>query len=127
MFTHDASTLLSRTRLIRSSNNVKSSFKTCSCDSKQNKMPTDEESYKKLEAKLKATEDEKEKLEAKLKATDDEKNDNNLKAKIKAKFTAMFKGMSEDERENMKAKLKGVEDEENMKAMDEVHKEMFNA
>ena len=87
-------------------------------------MPTDEESYKKLEAKLKATEETKEKLEAKLKAADDEKNNNNLKAKLKAKFSAMFKGMSENERENMKAKLKGVEDEENMKAMEEVHKEM---
>jgi len=106
------------------SNKAKSSFKTCTCDVKQKEMPTDAESYKNLEAKLKATEDEKEKLEAKLKSNEDEKNDNNLKAKMKAKFSAMFKGMSEEEREKMQAKLKGVEDEENMKAMEEVHDEM---
>ena len=106
------------------SNKSKSSFKTCTCDVKQNIMPTDEESYKKLEAKLKGIEDEKNNLEAKLKGIEDDKQENNLKAKMKAKFSAMFKGMSEDEREKMQAKLKGVEDEENMKAMEEVHKEM---
>ena len=106
------------------SNKAKSSFKTCTCNSKQLTMSAEETKIKELEAKLKATEDEKDDFKAKLKANDDEKNDNNLKAKLKAKFSAMFKGMSEDERENMKAKLKGVEDEENMKAMEEVHKEM---
>jgi len=106
------------------SNKAKTSFKTCTCDAKQNEMPTDAESYKELEAKLKATDDENKDMKAKLKGMEDEKHDNNLKAKLKAKFSAMFKGMSEDEREEMKAKLKGVEDEENMKAMEEVHKEM---
>ncbi len=107
------------------SNKAKSSFKTCTCGSKQNEMSeNDPEAYKKLEAKLKATEDEKEKLEAKLKATEDDKDKETIKAKLKAKFSAMFKGMTEDEREKMQAKLKGVEDEENMKAMGEIHKEM---
>lgn len=105
------------------SHKAKSSFKTCTCDSKQLEMPEDDKT-KDLEAKLKATEDDKEKLEAKLKGIVDEKDTETKAAKMKAKFSAMFKGMTEDERENMKGKLKGVEDEENMKAMEEVHKEM---
>ncbi len=108
------------------SNKAKSSFKTCTCDSNRLKTMSAEETnkIKDLEAKLKGTDDEIKNLKSKLKSNEDEKNDTNLKAKLKAKFTAMFKGMSNDERENMKAKLKGVEDEENMKAMDDVHKEM---
>ena len=108
----------------KESHKAKSSFKTCTCDVKQNKMPDDTQKIKDLEAKLKATDDEKNNLEAKLKGIEDDNDKNNLKAKLKARFSAMFKGMSEDEREKMQAKLKGVEDEENMKAMEEVHKEM---
>lgn len=106
------------------SNKGKSSFKTCTCDLKQLEMSDDENKIKDLEAKLKGVDEKKEKLEAKLKGMEDEKNNSNLKSKLKAKFSAMFKGMTSDERENMKGKLKGVEDEENMNAMEEVHKEM---
>jgi len=106
------------------SNKAKSSFKTCTCESKQNKMSADENKVKDLEAKLKAAEDDNKDLKGKLKANEDDKDTEAKYSKIKAKFSAMFKGMTEDERENMKGKLKGVEDEENMKAMHEVHDEM---
>lgn len=107
----------------KETNNEKSSFKTCTCDVKQKEMPTDEE-HNNLKARLKATEDEKKNLEAKLKANEDKESKDAKYGKAKAKFSAMFKGMSEKERDDMQAKLKGMEDEEDMKAMDEVHKEM---
>lgn len=104
-------------------NNGKSSFKTCTCDVNRKEMPTDEE-YNNLKAKLKGMEDDKKDLEAKLKANEDDKDTEAKYGKLKAKFSALFKGNTDEEREKLIAKLKGMEDEEEMKAMEEVHKEM---
>jgi len=101
-----------------SKNNAKSSFKTCTCDTKQNKMD-DAEKVKELESKLKSQDEEKVKLESKLKSQDEEKV-KEVTAK-KARYSKLFaESESEEDSKKMYAKLKAVtEDKEELKAMDE--------
>ena len=101
------------------SKKAKSSFKTCSCSAKQNKMDHDEE--KELRAK-------KEELEAKLRAAE-EKEKEHEKAKSheakKGRYAKLFANTEDEEREKMVARLKaGEEDKDELKAMEEVHKDM---
>ncbi len=96
------------------SNNLKSSFKTCTCKSRQLEM--DESEYKE---KMKANEDKVKELESKLKSQD-EKQKEELESR-KAKYSKLF-AQTEDEEDGKKmyARLKATtEDKEDLKAMDE--------
>ena len=103
---------------------AKSSFKTCSCDAKQNKMPDEKE----LEAKLKAQEDKTKELEAKLKAQEDEKNNEKSHEARKGRYAKLFANTEEKEREKMVASLRANEyDKDDLKAAMEVDEDMKKA
>ena len=96
------------------SNNLKSSFKTCTCKSRQ--LDMDESEHKK---EMKANEDKVKELESKLKSQD-EKHEEELKSR-KAKYSKLFaQTENEDDSKKMYARLKAtIEDKEDLKAMDE--------
>lgn len=100
------------------SNKAKSSFKTCTCDTKQNNMP-DEEKIKELESKLKAQDEEKKELESKLKSQNEEK-EKEMTAK-KARYSKLFsQSENDDDGKKMYARLKATtDDKDELKAMDE--------
>jgi len=102
-----------------SKNSAESSFKTCTCDTKQNKMPDDDNKVKDLESKLKATETEKKELESKLKSQDEDK-EKQVSSK-KARYSKLFaQSDSEEDSKKMYAKLKATtEDKDELKAMDD--------
>ena len=102
------------------SNKAKSSFKTCTCKAKQNKMPDVEQ----LEKDLKAMEEDKKKLEAKLKGMEDKEEQHKSFESKKGKYAKLFAGTEDEDREKMVAKLKGMDDEDEHKAANEVHEEM---
>ena len=94
------------------SNNLKSSFKTCTCS----KIILDEKEHEEMKSKLKATEIVKEELEAKLKAQDEKE----LELR-KAKYSKLFaQTENEDDSKKMYARLKATtDDKEDLKAVDE--------
>jgi len=96
------------------SNNLKSSFKTCTCS----KINLDEEEHKEMKAKLKATEENNKKLESKLKAQD-EKHEKELESR-KAKYSKLFaQTENEEDSKKMYARLKATtDDKEELKAME---------
>ncbi len=99
-------------------NGAKSSFKTCTCDTKQNSM-ADEDKVKELESKLKAQGEEKKELESKLKAQDENK-EKEVTAR-KSRYSKLFAATTdEDDSKKMYATLKATtENKEELKAMDE--------
>lgn len=104
------------------SQNLKSSFKTCTCDARHKMSQS-------LEAQLKGMEDEKEKLESKLKGMEDDEHKEATYKASKAKYASIFKGMEEKDREDMIAKYKAAmsddeHDKADMKAMEDNHEEM---
>lgn len=105
-------------------NKAKSSFKTCTCDSKQNKMPDTEQ----LEKNLRAQEDKVKDLEAKLKAQEDNKDEEKSHSARKGRYAKMFANVEEKEREKMVASLRANdEDKDDLKAATEVDEEMKKA
>lgn len=107
---------------------LKSSFKTCTCEKKQ-EMPDNEQQLVDLKSKLKSTNDEKKELEAKVKAQED-KDEKSNQAK-RARYAKMFASTTnEDEEKKMMAILKATEDETDMKTAKEEyenHKEAKKA
>lgn len=99
------------------SNNLKSSFKTCTCDDRQNKM--DEDKMKELESKLKAQEEENKKLESKLKAQDEDKEKEMVSKK--SRYSKLFAQAEDDEdSKKMYARLQATtEDKKELEAMHE--------
>jgi len=96
--------------------NAKSSFKTCSCKAKHNKMP-DDESLKK----------ENDNLRAKLKAQEDkDKDEKSFEAK-KGRYAKLFANVDEKEREKMVASLRATDDKDELKAAEHVDEEMKKA
>lgn len=97
------------------SNNLKSSFKTCTC-SKNN---LDEKEHEEMKAKLTAAEHDKEELESKLKAQE-EKHEKELESR-KAKYSKLFaQSENEEDSKKMYARLKATtEDKEDLKAINE--------
>jgi len=90
------------------SNNLKSSFKTCTC-SKNN---LDEKEHEEMKSKLKATETEKKDLESKLKAANDN-HEKELESR-KAKYSKLFaQTENEDDSKKMYARLTATTDDEN--------------
>ncbi len=103
---------------------AKSSFKTCGCTAKQNKMPEVEQ----LEKDLKAAEHDNEELKSKLKAQEDEKDEEKSHAARKGRYAKLFANVEEKEREKMVASLKANEDDkDDLKAAMEVDEEMKHA
>ena len=100
------------------SQNTKSSFKTCTCDSKQNKMP--DEQMKEMEKKNKE-------LTAKLQAMEDEHEKEKSFESKKAKYGKLFADTDDEDREKMVAKLKGMDEDDEHKAAMDVHEEMKKA
>jgi len=98
------------------SKNAKSSFKTCTCEANQNKMPDELQQVKK----------ENDELKAKLQAQEDEKKEKESFESKKAKYGKLFADTTDDDREKLVAKLKGMDDEEH-KAAQEVHEELKKA
>jgi len=95
---------------------AKSSFKTCSCKARQNKM-ADDDSLRK----------ENDELKAKLKAQEDEdKKEKSFEAK-KGRYAKMFANVDEDEREKMVASLRAADDKDELKAAEHVDEEMKKA
>ena len=104
--------------------NAKSSFKTCSCKARQNKMPDVEQ----LEKDLKAAEHDNEDLKSKLKAQEDKKDEETTHAARKGRYAKLFANIDEEEREKMVASLRGAEHEKDeLKAAQEVDEEMKKA
>jgi len=96
---------------------LKSSFKTCTCEKKQN-MPDTEQQLVELKSKYDDMEKNHKDLEAKYKAQEDKEEKNN-KAK-RARYAKMFATThSEEEEKKMMATLKATEDEEDMKTAKE--------
>ena len=100
---------------------AKSSFKTCGCSAKQNKMPELEQ----LQKDLDASEHKNEELEAKLKARDEEKDEEKSHAARKGRYAKLFANVDEEEREKMVASLRANDDDkDDLKAATEVDEEM---
>lgn len=97
-------------------NKAKSSFKTCTCNAKQNKMPDDD---------LKKENDE---LKAKLAAQEEKKNDEKSHEAKRGRYGKLFANVDEEEREKMVASLRANEDDKDeLKAATEVNEEMKKA
>jgi len=96
------------------SNNLKSSFKTCTCS--QNIL--DEKDHEEMKSKLVAAEHDKEELKSKLKAQE-EKHEKELESR-KAKYSKLFaQTENEEDSKKMYARLKATtEDEDDLKAME---------
>jgi len=97
------------------SKKAKSSFKTCTCIAKQNKMD---------QAEL---EKENTDLKSKLKAMEDREEIEKSRESHKGRYAKLFANVDEDEREKMISKMKGMTDDhdkDELKAMEEVHEEM---
>jgi len=93
---------------------AKSSFKTCTCDAKQNSMSSEET--------LKKENDE---LKAKLKAQEDKEKEEKSYESKKAKYGKLFASVEEKEREKMIASLRAMDEEkDDLKAAMEVDEEM---
>ena len=105
-------------------NKAKSSFKTCTCKARQNKMPDAEQ----LEKNLRAQEDKVKNLEAKLAAQEEkDKNEKSYESK-KGRYAKMFANVDEKEREKMGASLRANdEDKDDLKAAMEVDDHMKKA
>jgi len=105
-------------------NKAKSSFKTCTCKTKQNKMSDSEQ----LEKNLRAQEDKVKNLEAKLAAQEEkDKSEKSYESK-KGRYAKMFANIEEEEREKMVASLRANdEDKDDLKAATDVNEEMKNA
>jgi len=104
-------------------NKAKSSFKTCTCDTKQ--LDMDESEHQK---EMKANEDKVKELEAKLKAQDDKKDEEKSYESKKARYAKLFANTEDKEREKMVASLRANdEDKDDLKAATEVDEEMKNA
>ena len=105
-------------------NKAKSSFKTCTCKAKQNKMPDAEQ----LEKNLRAQEDKVKDLEAKLKAQEDKENNEKSHAARKGRYAKLFANTDDEERQKMVASLRGNEsDKDDLKAAMEVDDDMKKA
>ncbi len=97
------------------SKKANSSFKTCTCDSKQNKMSADENDNLKKEN---------DNLKSKLQAQEDKFEKEKSHGAKRARYGKLFAETNEEDREKMVAKLKAMEDKEEHKAAQEVHDEM---
>jgi hypothetical protein len=101
----------------------KSSFKTCTCKSRQPEM--DESEHNK---QMKANEDKVKELEAKLKAQDDKNDKEKSHAARKGRYAKLFADTEEKDRQKMVASLRANDDDkDDLKAAMEVDEDMKRA
>ena len=93
----------------------KSSFKTCTCDDRHNKMSSEENKELKKEN---------DNLKAKLKSQEEKQEKEKSYSAKKGKYAKLFAGTEDEDREKMVAKLKGMDEDDEHKAAQEVHEEM---
>jgi len=102
------------------STNLKSSFKTCTCEKKQI-MPDTEQQLVELKSKYSEMEKNHKELESKLKSQDEK--DEKVKEGKRARYAKMFASTTnEDEEKKMMAILKATEDKEDLKMAQEEYK-----
>lgn len=94
-------------------NKAKSSFKTCTCEKKQDMVDTEQQLVE-MKSKYSNLEKDHKEMEAKLKSQ--EKDDEKVETAKRAKYAKMFATThSEDEENKMVAMLKATEDKEDLK------------